>query len=222
MELKKILEGNFAGELMLLIVELGVHQHIGIFYIFGYEFILLWIIFLLLGLPSSPDIEELKTVWNKSKSNNLNAITLLSSLLKTEDEVSVLNSRLKLSVYERELAYFVVRHRKPKISTNPLFPYKELVMKSKSKLTFTKEWALEVLKYQNSPHINEFETWTIPKFPVNGALLKKEGIESGKFMGSVMNELKKLWIDSEFKLESDELMCSVPDIVDRLKSRKKC
>ncbi|KAJ8977636.1 hypothetical protein NQ317_003614 [Molorchus minor] len=136
-ELKKILEGNFAGDLMITVVECGIAPYI--------------------GLPNMPKVEELKRVLKNSGHLKLHAITLLSSLLINQDEAIELNSRLKLSAFERDLAIFVVEHREPKLHSKPLMPYQQLVLKSKSKPSETKQMVIEVLKYNNSPYLEEFE-----------------------------------------------------------------
>jgi hypothetical protein len=97
MELKKIFDGNHAGDLVLKMIECGMAEHI--------------------GLPAEPDLDELRSVWERSMRENnplprrLNAVTLLSSLLRTTDDVARLNARLKVSAHERDLANFIVENR---------------------------------------------------------------------------------------------------------------
>lgn len=200
-ELKQILEGNFAGDLMLTIIDVGIGPYI--------------------GLPNNPDVEELKNLWHRSGMKKLQAMTLLSSLLKTQEEVLALNSRLKLSTYERDLALFVVEHRQPKIHSKPLFPYQQLMVKTKNKLSHVSEWIIEVLKYNNSPYLEEFENWKLPKFPVTGNMLKEKGVDSGRFMGLVMNELRIIWAEDNFNPEAEELLMNVPKIVCTLQEKRK-
>ncbi|KRT85112.1 hypothetical protein AMK59_1808 [Oryctes borbonicus] len=203
MELKKILEGNFAGELLMTIIECGIAPYIG------------------LPLPSRTD--ELKHVWTNCKNHKLHAITLLSTLLRTQEDVTVLHGRLKFSAYERDLAFFLIEHRKPKISSNPLFPllpYKEIVITSKMKPSYTVEWVAEVLKYNNSSLLNEFMEWEIPKFPISGITLKKHGVSGGKTMGFVLNELKKIWADSNFSLSENELTKLIDQVIQQVQERK--
>ncbi|CAG9766572.1 unnamed protein product [Ceutorhynchus assimilis] len=200
-ELKKILEGNFAGDLMLKIIECGLCQYI--------------------GLPNNPNTEELQRVYSRSGHLNLNAITLLSSLLNTVEDAVNLNTRLKLSAFERDLALFIVEHREPKLHPKPLLPYQQLIVKTKSKPLVIRQNVLEVLKYNNSPNLKEFEAWQIPSFPINGAMLKEKGVESGKIMGLVMHELKSIWADKDFKLDTDDLLENIPFVLDKLAQRKK-
>lgn len=151
----------------------------------------------------------------------LNAITLLSTLLTNQDDVLALNARLKLSAFERELGLFVVEHRGPKLHPKPLMPFQQLVLKSKSKPLDTKKMAIEVLKYNNSPYLEEFEKWDIPKFPVNGNMLKEHGVESGRFMGLVMTELKHYWANNDFNLSTEELLKQIPQVLELLADKKK-
>ncbi|GJQ79227.1 hypothetical protein Trydic_g5471 [Trypoxylus dichotomus] len=203
MELKQILEGNFAGELLMTIIECGVAPYI--------------------GLPLTLNIDELKRVWTNSRDHKLHAITLVSTLLWTQEDVTVLNGRLKLSVYERDLAFFLIEHREPKISSNPLIPllpYKQLVVKSKMKPSRTVEWIAEVLKYNNSSLLTDFLEWEVPKFPISGATLKEYGVSSGKTMGFVLNELKEIWANSNFSLSEDELMKLIEQVIQQVEEKK--
>lgn len=81
--------------------------------------------------------------------------------------------------------------------------------------------AVELLKYNNSPFIEDLEQWDIPKFPITGNMLKEQGVESGRFMGLVMMELRANWADSDFSLSVDELLRQVPEIVNKLSERRK-
>ncbi|XP_030753461.1 CCA tRNA nucleotidyltransferase 1, mitochondrial isoform X2 [Sitophilus oryzae] len=200
-ELKKILEGNFAGDLLETIIKCGLSEYI--------------------GLPENPNIDELRRVWARSKNLNMNGITLLSSILNHIDEAEALHRRLKLSTFDRDLVFFIVNNREPKLHPSPLLPYQQIVAKTKSKPSVIKQYVLEVLKYNNSPYLQEMETWENPKFPINGTILKEKGVEPGKVMGVVMQELKNIWVDSEFKLDVDELLSHIPKILNELKERKK-
>lgn len=78
-------------------------------------------------------------------------------------------------------------------------PYQLLVVNSKGRTGDTKEWACEVLKYRGaSALLCEFEQWTVPRFPLNGNMLKEKGV-SGENTGC---GLKSLHILEFFKVES--------------------
>ncbi|XP_019881349.2 CCA tRNA nucleotidyltransferase 1, mitochondrial isoform X2 [Aethina tumida] len=193
-ELKKILEGNFAGELLQSIIDCGLSPYI--------------------GLPQECNENELSKVWERSKELNLHPITLLSTVLANQDHVVALNNRLKLSAFERELALFVVNNREEKPDPKPLKPYQKLLLTTKSKQSDVKLWIIEVLKYNNSSYIEEFEKWQVPKFPITGNMLKKH-ITKPKVMGTIINELKLHWFEKDFVPDSEELMKELPNIMEK-------
>lgn len=173
-------------------------------------------------MPDQPNIEEFKVVYKRTTNLKAHAITLLAALLNNQDQVLALHDRLKFSAYERDLALFIVEHRAPKPNPKPMLPYQQLLVKTKYKVKDVREWIIEVLKYNNSPFLYEFEVWEAPKFPINGVMLKEAGVEAGKLMGLVMNELKHVWADSEFNLSAEDLLQQVPHIREvLLKKRKK-
>jgi hypothetical protein len=80
-------------------------------------------------------------------------------------------------------------------------PYQQLVVNSKGKTGDTKEWVCEVLKYKgNSVLLSEFEQWNVPRFPLNGNILKEKGVP-GKITAC---RLKLLHTLEFFKVESNE------------------
>lgn len=137
------------------------------------------------------------------------------------DDAINLNARLKLSAFERDLAVFVVEHRGPKLHPKPLLPYQQLVVKTKSKPLVVRQYVIEVLKYNNSPHLEDFAKWEIPTFPIGGALLKQNGVESGRMMGQVLQELKNIWADSEFLLSTEDILKNIPNVTEKLTQRKR-
>lgn len=142
-------------------------------------------------------------------------------MLHTQEQALALHDRLKLSAFERDLALFVVEHREPKPNPKPMLPYQQLVVKSRYKTKDVREWITEVLKYNDSPFLSEFEAWEAPKFPINGVMLKEAGVEPGKLMGLVMNELKHIWANSEFSVNAEELLQQVPHIREVLSKKRK-
>lgn len=177
--------------------------------------------FYVLGLPNQINTGEFKNVVQRTASLKPHPITLLTSLLNTQQQVLALHDRLKFSAFERDLALFIVEHREPKPHPKPLLPYQQLLVKTKFKVKDVREWIIEVLKYNNSQYLSEFEAWDAPKFPVNGAMLKEAGVEPGKLMGLVMNELKHVWADSEFSVSAEELLQQVPHIREVLSKKRK-
>lgn len=193
-ELRKILEGNFAGDLMKVMLSVGIGPYI--------------------GLPFEPDVAEFDRVWAQQHSRFLHPVTLLVAFLRTQDEVMKFHSRVKLSSYERDLGLFVVEHRGDKPSVKPLRPYQQLVVNSKGKTGDTKEWVCEVLKYKgNSVLLSEFEQWNVPRFPLNGNILKEKGVPGGKVLGLVVHALKRTWAESDFSMSAEDLLQHLPDVL---------
>jgi tRNA nucleotidyltransferase (CCA-adding enzyme) len=93
-EMRKILLGNFASELVGKMVDCGLSRYI--------------------GLPEKPDVVEFERVCraNEAAKNKCNAITLLSGLLTCPEDALRMHERLKLSAFERDLAFYITQNRK--------------------------------------------------------------------------------------------------------------
>ncbi|ODM96323.1 CCA tRNA nucleotidyltransferase 1, mitochondrial [Orchesella cincta] len=203
MELKKVLTGNFSKELMLRMLDLGIAPYI--------------------GLPEKPDTDEYKIICERMEDLKLsvNPITLLTALLKTEKDALALNARLKLSAYERDLCLFLILHRKTTVMENSIRPFQRLLIFSKSKATDTRQWVEEVMKYDGATGLlEEFKNWQSPKFPVSGNVLIENKVPGGRAMSRVMNELKDIWIESNFTATTDELVSSLPQILEKISANK--
>merc|ERR550519_2158345 len=176
MEWKKILMGNYAKELTLKMIEVGLGPYI--------------------GLPDDPDIEEFEKVINRSESNQikLEPTAKLAGLLRDQTEVMQLHSRLKLSGIERDLCLFVVTNRADISHPNPIRPYQFLAVDSKAKVQDTRLFIEQVLKYRGDLNLaEEFSSWTMPRFAVTGNHLKEAGCPQGKIMSVVLGRLKETW-----------------------------
>ena len=197
MEWKKILSGRFAGDITLKMIEVGLGPHI--------------------GLPETPDTEEMKRIWQSCSEKNLHPVTLLVSLLRNDQEMAKLHSRLKLSGFERDLGYFVIAQRVDKLHPNPIRPYQFLIIDSKAKTTDVRQWTVEVLKYKGLDELaQEIEEWEIPKFPVNGYDLISEGCPKGRLMSVVTQELKTIWKEKDFAISREDLLKELPKILDNI------
>lgn len=203
MELKKILEGKFAGELVKTMLHVGVAKYCGL-------------------LHENECLDQFSKLWERSGNLKMKAVTLLCGLLRNQEDALKINERLKMSIYDRELALFLLRNRDIKPDSKPLLTYQRLVIKEKFKITDVKEWTLELLKYQGREELlHEFTDWNIPRMPIPGNVLREKfNILPGKFLGLVLDELKKYWIDKEFQPQLEELLQQVPDIVTRLEAKK--
>lgn len=202
-EWSKILTGNFGLELTLKLLECGSGKHI--------------------GLPQEPDVENFRIVYQRALSNNvaLKPISLIVSMLKTEDEVMMLHNRLKLSNSDRDLALYLVQHREYIPCEKPLKPYQKLIfIQPTNKYEVYREFMNEILRYRGAMELlDELEQWKIPKFPINGNLMR-ERVPNQKMIGQVLINLKKIWIDEDFKLTDEQLLEQIPHILDELEEKR--
>ncbi|XP_041969454.1 CCA tRNA nucleotidyltransferase 1, mitochondrial isoform X2 [Aricia agestis] len=198
-ELKKTLQGNFAGELLKLIMDLGTGKFIGI---------------------PNPNLEELCRLMKRSGHLNLHPMTYLASLMHDIDDVTILHGRLKFSAYERDMTYFLVEHRDIKAGSRPLQPYEKFVLTSKIKQKDMIDYVCELLKYKGEEVLlEEFKKWEIPKFPINGKILKENGVPPGTMYGPIINKLKNLWIENQYKQSADDLVKFIPSIIEENKKK---
>ncbi|XP_071495847.1 CCA tRNA nucleotidyltransferase 1, mitochondrial-like [Diadema antillarum] len=185
MELKKILAGNFAAELIHCIYDLDLPQYI--------------------GLPPGSDLRELHEVSRRSQPLHPHPVTLLSSLFKDENDVLAMEQRMKVSTEERKTALFVVQERGRKPHNKPLKPYQDIIVCSKEKNIV--KYVEEVLKYQGeSQLLTDLRAWDTAKFPVTGKDLLGVGVPKGKGFGAVLDEVRQWWLDSDFKATREELL----------------
>lgn len=201
-EWNKILSGNFVLELTLKLLECGSSRYI--------------------GLPEEPDVENFRNVYERAQSNNviLKPISLIVSMLKDKFEMIKLHERLKLSNFDRDLALFLVQHREREPCEKSLKPYQRLVLLQQMKrYDVLQGYVKELLRYNGEIQLlNEFDKWIIPKFPVAGIMLMNH-VPIQKMTGSVIVELKKIWIDADFKLTDEQLIEYVPSIVSKLEEQ---
>uniref|UniRef100_U5EXI2 Putative trna nucleotidyltransferase/polya polymerase n=1 Tax=Corethrella appendiculata TaxID=1370023 RepID=U5EXI2_9DIPT len=200
-ELKKILQGKFGYELVLKLLDCGAGKFIGI--------------------PEKANIEEFQKVYSRTKffDEPFQPLTLLSALLNKPEEAIHLNLRLKFSVFERELTYFIVQNRKEMENIDEILLYKKLCFKVQGggSVKVRKEYILELLKYYGKTSLYlELKQWEIPVFPIKGNQLKDFGCPAGPVCGVVMNRLRDIWSDSNFQLSNDELVSHLPELFNEL------
>ena len=137
-----------------------------------------------------------------------------------------------MSGFERDLGLFVIANREDKnieANSKKIRAYQDLIVDNHHKTKEMKDYAMEVLKYRRELDIaGEIGKWEPPRFPVNGHDLKLAGCPPGKYMSIVLQNLKNVWKQSEFKLSRDELLEKLPHVIENLdysaipsKSKKK-
>ncbi|RZF47381.1 hypothetical protein LSTR_LSTR009120 [Laodelphax striatellus] len=200
-DLKKIVTGNFYGDLLKTIIDCKLHQF--------------------LGLPDEPDMKEFELVLNNTRGVECNAITILSSMMKSSEEMVAFHQRCKLSCYERDLGLFLISHRNK--TYDCIGDYKLSIVAVKAKSTMALDWGKELMKYRgDSKYIEEISNWTLPKFPIKGGMAVEHGAPAGKRLGPVLDRLLAHWVNSDFQMTPEELLKKVPEIVEELeKSRPK-
>ncbi|XP_014288340.1 CCA tRNA nucleotidyltransferase 1, mitochondrial [Halyomorpha halys] len=202
LELSKIISGNYISSIVQRIISVGAAPYI--------------------GLPPTPNVGELISVWERSKNLNMHPICLIVSLLANEDEMLSFHKRCKLSSFERDLGLFLIYYRDQKLSDRPLKPFQALMLKSDRNLSDTRSFILELFKYKcDLQLLHDFQAWEPPSFPVNGLVLKENGVPSGKILGNVLKELKNIWIDKDFSIKKEDLIEMIPGVLNKLENDKK-
>ena len=200
MEWKKILNGNFSREITLKMIEVGLAPCI--------------------GLPESPNTEEFSRVLTNCENLKieLEPTAKLAALLSNQDQVMKLHYRLKLSAVERDLCLFIVSNRQSlPPHPSPIRPYQFLAVDSKLKMKDTRMFIEQLLQYQGETELlQEFITWTVPRFQVTGNHLKEAGCPPGKIMSLVLSRLKEEWKQSDFNIELENLIQKIPTVIDSI------
>lgn len=191
-ELSKMLTGNFAGELMCKMIDIGLGPYI--------------------GLPNHLNRTHFEEVYNRCKDNHLKPSALLSALFKDVEDVYNCNKRLKWSSVERDLAYFITDFRDEfSVAEKPLIRCFTYMIRYK--LPSIKEFVRELIKYHHGNNTNlldEFDSTPVPIVPFNPSTLISHGVPPNKRLGLVVEFLIDRWIESDFKLTEDELVAMLP------------
>ncbi|KAK1796341.1 hypothetical protein P4O66_009410 [Electrophorus voltai] len=191
-ELKKMLVGNHAAHLLELIYELDLAQYI--------------------GLPAGGSVEEMKRVCQRVQGSSPKPMTVLSALFRKLDDVERLDLRLKISREEKNLGFFLVKHRRDLIKSRDehevLKPYTDFITDCREPDAQSK--VLELLKYQGEATLRvQLSHWSIPRFPVSGHDLRRLGITSGKEIGMTLQDLRDAWKKSSYQLNKEELLSTI-------------
>ncbi len=193
MEWKKILAGPKGGSLTLKMLELGLGPYI--------------------GLPENANVDALAAFCDRNIQGIL-PVTLLVQLLRTEEEMNQLNLRLKMSAFERDLGFFVIKHR---ASPLDLKFWKRNLMFAKSKQAHVREWSEQALLSMQGGEmiLGDFVSWDPPRFPIGGKDLKDAGVPPGKLLGRYLELLKAVWFESDFSYDKEQLLSiELPKLMD--------
>ncbi|XP_053301828.1 CCA tRNA nucleotidyltransferase 1, mitochondrial [Pleuronectes platessa] len=191
-ELKKMVVGNHAAHLLELMYKLELAQYI--------------------GLPPDGDVEEMKRVWQNAKDYSPKPMTVMAALFHCPEEVEKMDLRLKVSREEKNLALFLVKHRrelcKSKDEPQSLKPFTDFIFDSRELDAQIK--VCELLTYQGEEKLlAELRRWSIPRFPVSGHDLRRMGITSGKEIGATLQNLRDIWKKSRYQMDKEELLSHV-------------
>lgn len=196
-ELKKIICGNYACDLMGVMLQRGLAQYI--------------------GLPVDANIKEFQRLWeNREKIGEpYHNMTLMATLVNNSKDAIKLYERLKFSAYERDMLYFIAANKEQMQSIDTLLPFQQMCIQTIGKPSDQKQYVEELVKYLGKATLyHKLKTWEIPSFPVNGNVLKEHGCPPGRMIGVVMTKLKQIWALHEFKSTQEELLQNfLPDIL---------
>lgn len=172
-----------------------------------------------MGFPEKPELsmEEFLKVYDNvwSMNTDFDPATIFSSLIRNDEELMSIILCLKLSNLEKAIIGYILEQRNEgdHISLRKL--QKQLITTSKSMQDSQRKLMLEFLKYRGSSDIfKEFESWPIPQFPLTGNKLKNR-VKKAWLIGKIMNELRLMWVDSDFELSEDELMEEFDKLVEK-------
>ncbi|KAK7590884.1 hypothetical protein V9T40_002497 [Parthenolecanium corni] len=206
-ELSRILVGNYAKDIIETMLSLGLGPHIGLNHT---EFL---------------DIECFEKICELSAKYTFKPITFITSLFRSEDEVLNFHSRVKLSSFDRDLALFLIYHKcdgtEGKPPVNRLKPYQYLLICTKLPKELMREYIIELLKFKDEEQlIKQFQSWTLPTIPINGHDVKSAGVKNNKEIGTILEALTALWVESDFQLSKEELLQKLPGILSQLQRNK--
>ncbi|CAB1427139.1 unnamed protein product [Pleuronectes platessa] len=164
------------------------------------------------GLPPDGDVEEMKRVWQNAKDYSPKPMTVMAALFHCPEEVEKMDLRLKVSREEKNLALFLVKHRrelcKSKDEPQSLKPFTDFIFDSRELDAQIK--VCELLTYQGEEKLlAELRRWSIPRFPVSGHDLRRMGITSGKEIGATLQNLRDIWKKSRYQMDKEELLSHV-------------
>ncbi|KAH9507310.1 CCA tRNA nucleotidyltransferase 1, mitochondrial [Bulinus truncatus] len=197
MELKKILTGRLAAHILETMIKLDLGQYI--------------------GLPRAHNFEELTLVCQRTEGIECHHMTRMSALLDDEADVYTLHERNKISNEELQLGLFIVRHRGDKMGDDLISYCFDLHTDSSGGETKVKNKIVELMKYCGQIKTAEdFPSVKLPELPVTGHDMTQNNVPRGPKIAFTLHELRKIWKESGYKLNREELLDKIPSILEKL------
>lgn len=80
-----------------------------------------------------------------------------------------------------------------------------------------KDYVEELLKFHGKWELHQkLSDWKVPKFPLDGNILKAHNCPTGRIMGTILGKLKEEWVKNEFKSTADDLVKQLPKVFEEL------
>ncbi|MEZ5690069.1 MAG: CCA tRNA nucleotidyltransferase [Rickettsiales bacterium] len=118
--------------------------------------------------------------WRLSNSTSQEIFTLITHVYDIKPDVDTAEQRKLIRKFSKEIFFLLVRLRK-----------------ALDKDAYAKRY---------DDMIDFVRSWQIPVFPVGGDDLKELGMVEGKEIGIILNNLEKMWEDSDYQLTKEELI----------------
>lgn len=196
MELRKIVCGHFNGPIMHIMLKFGLGP--------------------CLGFPDEVNEEEFQHVCERASSLSPQPITFVTALLESEEDVLILNKRLKMSNDEVKIAMFIMEHRNDELHNPSLRYCMDLHNDTQGKDTKTKDKISELLRYRGEEKLlSEFLNWSPQRFPVTGYDLFARNVPKGPVFSKTLNDLRQIWKESAYTLSKEELVDRIEGVVKR-------
>ncbi|KAI6237055.1 hypothetical protein M3Y95_00224800 [Aphelenchoides besseyi] len=204
MELKKILIGRMAPEMMRAMLEVcGLSN--------------------LLALKddyAKSQLDEFKRVTESVDKLRLEDEpkwpgTVLSCFFEDLTDVDNFRKRMKISNAEQALCEFLVESRDDaRLNSNNFRHFQKLYLDiineaGVAAVEPARSYYIELLKYIDAPEtLRTFREWSLnaAKFPITGIDLMKANVPGGPTMKFVLQHLRRLWFESDFTMTSEELL----------------
>ena len=131
-------------------------------------------------------------------------------------QVYTLNSRLKMSNEETKIAMFILQHRTDPIGSPPLRYCMDLHNDTVAREPKIKDRIKELLKYRGEEKLlKEFQNWSPQRFPITGYDLFSKNVPKGPVFSKTLNELRRMWKESNYQMSKEELVDRIEDVVKR-------